>query len=257
MKKISVILIALCPLFSYAQLGNLLGELKKLSPPASTSPATPAPSSAATTTPTTPSRTAVSTSDITASPEPKNAVATLNLKGFNLKMSKDEVRKIIPNIEANDLHLVDGKKRTDLSCGALFSKSKTSCSFTYAGMDIVGVVASFWGEELTVFQLVYNTGPRAQVDRNEFKLGAIMKEALVSKFGPPINDSQSYSGRWVFGYQKMFQELEEDDKAGLYGAVAVSNSPLISKYQSSLERQNQEESKKGEAARKKKTLSDM
>jgi hypothetical protein len=267
MKKFIIIFITLFPILSHAQLENLLTDFKKISQTlqSTVSPVVPPPLPAATVatpssptiaTPTQPSTAVATSAQPTVNAPPLSVVEPLNLKGFNLRMSKEDVKKIIPNIESVDYFTVDGKMRTTLSCGALFSKSKSNCSFTYAGMELNGIVAAFWGNDLMVFKLIYNTGTRAQVDYNNFKLGSIMKKALVSKYGQQNNTSSSYSGRWIFGDEKMFLELEEN-ASGLFGSVAVSNSTLVTKYQTLLDKQNEDASKKSDAAAKSKTLSDM
>ena len=267
MKKILIFLVALFPIISHAQLGNLLGELKKLSPspPASISPATPplTPTSPSASGPTAPSRTDVSPSRNTESAQVQNPAAPLNLKGFHLKMSKDDVKKIIPTIESYEypVVVVGGRKVANLQCGELFSKLKRDCSFTYAGKDIVGIIANFWGDELLTLRLIYNAGPdKYQVSRNEFKVGATLKEALVTKFGP-TNDrtggANSYSGRWLFGSQRMSLEGEDDQTYGLFGAITIADSILVDKFIDLRAKKNEEEAKKSESEKKKKTLSDM
>lgn len=182
----------------------------------------------------------------------------VNLKGFHTKMTLVEAKRIVSSLQLQNQRTVGGKTLATYMCGVSITPSKIPCNFTYAGMDINGIILNFWGDDVAVIRLIYLTGSDIHVDYNNPIYGAKLKEALDEKYGKQ-NTNSNHKGDWIFGRQRLTLEIMRDYSLGnaLIGQIALVDNPTYDKLKETIMIEQENREKRASEEKKKKTLSDM
>lgn len=184
-----------------------------------------------------------------------------NLKGFHLKMSKEDVKKIIPNATLQTLDAIGGKDWYGFQCGVIVQQPPSSCNFTFAGEEITAINVAFWDNR--AYEIQFYFGPyrprehkASTVDLN-FKMRMAFDTKYPKESNGKIDGTPGGSGtKWESGSESLKVEYVED-KNFLSNSISLLN-PSYRAQQLSAEAKYLESKQKNDQIKSnKKLLSDM
>lgn len=87
----------------------------------------------------------------------KNRISDVNFnfKELSLKMNRNELLKLLPNIKRSFIDTIETKDVSTYACGIVIQQSPTHCNFTFAGEVITGIEVKFWGERVLHIMMTY------------------------------------------------------------------------------------------------------
>jgi hypothetical protein len=120
-----------------------------------------------------------------------------NLKGLNLKMTREDVKKVLPNTNYIAEKVVDGKEVGSYTCGSEVQRKPgvvpVACNFTLAGVEIRNMVIQFWGERPVRVTMYFNNYRDQRYD-NEGNL-ARLQDGLDAKYAEQANGEPRLGSR--------------------------------------------------------------
>lgn len=136
---------------------------------------------------------------------PEVVSSQISLKGFNLALSKAELKRLNPNlIYAVEFSSVEGKEVGNFRCGPKLTEAGNNCSFTYAGIPITNIHVKLWGDRIVAIRLFFNDYIPGQNKREAVNIRTDLKAALDSKYSSPNTLPEGGSqGPWIVGSERL------------------------------------------------------
>lgn len=189
----------------------------------------------------------------------KVEISAFNLKGFHLNMSRNDVKKLIPNAKFEAVNTIDGKEFSGYQCGVIVRQSPSACNFTYAGEEITAISVVFWGEKPTEIQLYFGEYRPGAHKPNVINLEREMRTALDTKY-PKESNSAGPGGRigsrWKSGNEYILTEFVRD-KNFYSNSISLADLKYRAQMQSKLHEYNEQKNKIDKSKNDNKKLSDM
>lgn len=189
----------------------------------------------------------------------KIETSTFNLKGFHLNMSRNDVKKLMPNAKFEAVNTIDGKEFSGYQCGVIVRPSPTACNFTYAGEEITAISVVFWGEKPTEIQLYFGEYRPGAHKPNVINLEREMRAALDTKYPKESNSTGpggNIGSRWKSGNEYILTEFVRD-KNFYSNSISLADLKYRAQMQSKLHEYNEQKKKIDKSKNDNKKLSDM
>lgn len=185
--------------------------------------------------------------------------SVFNLKGFNLNMTRNDVKKLIPNSKPEVVGSIEGKEWSGYNCGVVAQQTPSGCNFTYAGEEITGITVSFWGDRAFEIQLYFGTHRPNEHNVAGIHLDRKMRQALDTKY-PEESNTTGPNGnigtRWESGSEYLKTEYVED-KNFKSNSISLLDIEYRKQFRSANTKHQEAVEKVDKIKNNKKLLSDM
>lgn len=272
MKKVALSVLLCASMGAHAQLGNLLEDLKKAaeamqstegkpnstkgtpgatsSPKQADSPVVQKPPAANSA----PADSSPAPAQAEALPKQIAAAPKFNLKGFNIGMKPSEALFLVPALQIQSQSVIAGKSAVMYTCGQMYLKNKSTCSFTFGGIEQKGVEAMFWGDQLVMAKFVHSAGTDGATELEHMRIARTIRPPLEERYGKSANSS----GEWTTSSELMVLEMHRNDQLRMwFGQLALVNKPLYAQYDEAFQMAVHEHQLKQRQEKLKKLSSDM